>query len=271
MTDAAARAIATDKTARNIGRTLPRVVARFLVNSDVRSQLKTEGSTLLVDHADGEFRMHSARAGAQLPVRSVAARAARADIGTLDTPWFKPPPRPREFPALNWRTAYEFDAFISYKIRKHLGAARELRNALGRVGYNVWLDEDQIGAADDPRHTKTKEQLIDRLARGVGGSRCTIVFEAELEAIGLPPGWSKADAEATGNVMHSRGTLIAWNWQKLEIDSSSRAIVIRQNHPRLSVIDGGSDITSTVLEHRNITPSELVPAIARAIDYFKNT
>jgi hypothetical protein len=272
VTDAAARAVATNQTARNVGNALARTVARALANPEVRSQLQSEGRTLLVDHANGEFRMSPAPAGGHLPVRPVAARSARADIEASDAPWFKPPPRPREFPALNWRGEYEFDAFISYKIRKHLDAARELRDALGRAGYKVWLDEDQIGAADDPWHTKTKEHLIDRLVRGVVGSRCTIVFEAQLEAVALPPGWSKADAEARGNVMHSEsGALIAWNWQKLEIDSSSRAIVIRPNRPHLSVFDGVHDITRTVLGGKEIAPSELAPAIARAIDHFKNT
>ncbi len=271
VTDAAARAVARDQTARTVADVLACEVARVLVEPGVRSQLQSESRTLLVDHVDGDFRMSSVPAGATLPVRPVAARAARADIGPSDPPWFKPPPRPREFPALSWRGEYEFDAFISYKIRRHRSAARELRDALGRLGYKVWLDEDQIGAADDPWYTKTKQQLIDRLVHGVMRSRCTIVFEAQLEAVALPPGWSKADAEARGNVMHADGgALIAWNWQKLELDSCSHAIVIREHRPHLSVIDGVRDITWAVLGGQDPAPSQWVPAIARAIDHFKN-
>jgi len=189
-----------------------------------------------------------------------------------DVAHFKSPPRPGDFPALKWREEWKFDAFISYKIRRHLAAARELRNELTRLHYKVWLDEDQIGAADDPWHTKTKDQLIDHLVHGVGRSRCTVIFEAQLEAVALPQGWSRAYAEIRANVMHSdEGALIAWNWQKLEIDSSSRKIVIREGRPHVSVIDGVHDITGFLFGDENIAPNKLSAAIANAIDHFKKS
>jgi hypothetical protein len=113
---------------------------------------------------------------------------------------------------------------------------------------------------------------MEHLILGVGGSRCTVVFEAELEAVALPPGWSKADAEFRGNVMRSgEGALIAWNWQKLEIDSSSRIIVVRESLPHVSVIDGGRDITRLVFGDEDVTPHKLSAAIATAIDHFKKS
>ncbi len=273
VTDAAARAIAANQGARQIDDALACKAARVLQHSEVRETLRYEGRTLLIDHADGQFRWLSAPAGAPVPARAVAVSKSPAPGAEIpDVPHFKSPPRPGEFPALNWREEWKFDAFISYKIRKHLAAARELRNHLTRLHYNVWLDEDQIGAADDPWHTKTKEQLIDHLAHGVGRSRCTVVFEAQLEAVALPQGWSKADAEIRGNVMRSwEGTLIAWNWQKLEIDSSSRIIVIREGRPHVSVIDEIRDITSSLLGDGDITPDRLSAAIATAIDHFKKS
>ncbi len=70
--------------------------------------------------------------------------------------------------------------------------------------------------------------------------------------------------------MHSEeGALIAWNWQKLEIDSSSRIIVIRERRPHVSVVDGGRDITRAVLGNEDVAPPKLSASIAKAIDHFR--
>jgi hypothetical protein len=104
---------------------------------------------------------------------------------------------------------------------------------------------------------------------GVGRSRCTVIFEAELEALALPPGVSNADAEFRANVMHSdEGALISWSWRKLQIDSSSRMIVIRERRPYVSVFDGIQDITSFLLGNEDIDSNGLSAAI---IDHFKSS
>jgi len=157
-----ARAIAANRNARHIDDALACEVARVLHRSEMREKLQSEGRILLIDHADGRFRGLSVPAGTPVPARSVAV-SKRPPPGAKipHVARFKFPPRRGEFPALKWREEWEFDVFISYRIRKHLAAARQLRNELTRLHYKVWLDEDQIGAADDPRHMKV-ERAADR-------------------------------------------------------------------------------------------------------------
>jgi hypothetical protein len=273
VTAAAARAIAEEKAptlgrARHLDEALASL-AELAWSRDPTEfeRMRADQHTLVIEHAGDDFHVRWLAAGVAPPGSPAADRtpsAANRDERSLaDTQR-----RPRAFPALAWSESPRFDAFISYKIRKHRDAARELRAELARRGCEVWMDEDRIGVAG--MIAQTKEQIVNALIDGVAGSRCTIVFEAALEAVALPPGVSRHQVEASGRVMHSsEGALIAWNWQKLEIDSSSRLIAIREGRPRLTITIDGRDVTSTVLETGDVTEYEFFDAVFKAVEWFR--
>ncbi|KMO31262.1 hypothetical protein VQ03_27460 [Methylobacterium tarhaniae] len=265
VSDAAALVLAAQDNARNLDSELRLQVGRLFRDQKLVGALRTTGKTLLLDYAYGCFSWLAAEGG------DTESKRVSMPISELGPPLLSATSRPRDFPALSWQTEWKFDAFISYKISKHLPTARALRDDLARLGYTVWLDEDQIGGPDDPWRKKTREQLIKHLMNGVGCSRCTIVFETVLEAVLLPPGCSPSEPRLAESVMRTgEGVLVAWNWQKLEIDSSSRTIVIHEGSRGLTVSDGTQDITASLFMGSNIAAIGLTAAICKAIDRFRN-
>ncbi|MGE7471990.1 hypothetical protein ACQKLX_21295 [Bosea sp. NPDC003192] len=265
LSDAAALVLAAQNNARNLDFELSLQAARVFRDEQLVESLRSTGRTLLLDYVDGRLSW--------LAVEGGETQAERVSLPIYESgpPLLSAPARPGDFPALSWRTEWKFDAFISYKIRKHLPAARTLRDDLARLGYTAWLDEDQIGGPDDPWRKKTREQLIKHLVDGVGCSRCTIVFQTVLEAVALPPGWSASEPRLAESVMRtSEGVLVAWNWQKLEIDASSRTIVIHEGNDGLTVTDGAQDITASLFRGGDIAAIGLTAAISKAIDRFRS-
>ncbi|MGJ4859496.1 hypothetical protein ACN6KF_005523 [Labrys sp. La1] len=265
VSHAAARSLAAQDNARDLSLELRLQVGRAFRDEELVESLRAAGRTLLLDYRDPRFTWMAVEGGGTQGLR------VSPSIPEPGPPLLGDRTRPRDFPALDWRTEWRFDAFISYKIRKHLFAARALRDDLSRLGYTAWLDEDQIGGPDDPYQKKTREQLIKHLVDGVGCSRCTIVFETVLEAVALPPGLSASDSHLAESVMRTgEGALVAWNWQKLEIDSSSQTIVIHEGSRDLTVSDGAQDITASLFTCWEIATIGLTAAICKAIDQFRS-
>lgn len=268
VTDRAALAPDMDRNPRNIYDVLALQVARALNRSEVREVVLSGTRTLIIDHTGKNFHVRYGEAPRVSLTRSAISNG-RDFLKSADR---QPPflaPRPADFPALTWRPNWSFDVFISYKIRKHREMVLALRDGLQSLDHRVWLDEDQIGVADDPWYRKTRDQLIDRLVSGVGGSRCTVVFEAELEAVARQAGAHGLSGETEHTMRSDEGALVAWNWQKLEIDSSSRVIVVRPPSPYVTIVVDGEDITSLVFRNVENVRQSLTTTVATAIDYFK--
>lgn len=239
ITTRAAEAIARYGNTRSMDAPIRLALARTGLLPDQREELAVLGQAILIDYVNDTFKTSICKA-ADLPDPK----------RTADTPSPAPAPafnltprdRPDHIPALDWRTEHRFDAFISYKFRKHHKLARALFEELKGIGYSIWFDADEIGTPEDREVDWSKDHLIERLVEGVGGSRTTIVFEAALEAVAIPLGVTQEQAEAEalarGNVMYDSFGLVAWNWQKLEIDSSSRLITIREDKSGYVVLRG---------------------------------
>ncbi len=123
----------------------------------------------------------------------------------------------------------EYDVFIIYKHRRNSGQAREVADALRANGLRVWFDVDTLNLKEGV--PVKNDALASQLIAAVKSSRVAVVFEAQQEAIVLPPGMTKEDAISSGMVMvDDWGNLIAWNWQKLEIDTAKSVIDVNPDN-----------------------------------------
>lgn len=120
----------------------------------------------------------------------------------------------------------KYDVFVSYKHSRHAADATSLVETLRRGGLTIWFDVDQLVKKNET--WISKPELVSTLQSAVQQSRLSVVFAAAMEAVALPPGMTKEAALATGDCMvdEENGALIAWNWQKLEIDGSDAFIAV---------------------------------------------
>jgi hypothetical protein len=123
-------------------------------------------------------------------------------------------------------TGEEYDVFISYKRSRNAIQARHVADALRSKGLRVWFDVDVLNLRED-EHVN-RDELATYLMAAVKLSRIVVVFAAQMEALVLPPGMTKSDAILSGDSMidETSGAIIAWNWQKLEIDSANRFVQV---------------------------------------------
>jgi DNA-binding LacI/PurR family transcriptional regulator len=80
-------------------------------------------------------------------------------------------------------------------------------------------------------------QLVDILTSAVRQARCSVVFEAELELVLLPPGMTREAALSSMQAMDVDGALVAWNWQRIEIDAAQRFVAIYNGAKRVMAHD----------------------------------
>jgi hypothetical protein len=71
----------------------------------------------------------------------------------------------------------------------------------------------------------------------VKSARLSVVFEAQLEGVVLPSGLSEKEALRSQQCMIENDSLVAWNWQKLEVDNSNSFVAV---HPEFFVTESGS-------------------------------
>lgn len=126
-----------------------------------------------------------------------------------------------------------YDVFVSYRTRNFAQQAATIAESLSSGGYRVWFDRRILSTKEETGVTRTKEELISLLTAAVRDSRCSLIFEAELEAVAMPPYLTREEALARGYVMVHRGALVAWNWQLLEIEASEKAMTV---HARSSLV-----------------------------------
>lgn len=125
-----------------------------------------------------------------------------------------------------------FDLFVSYKTRRFVDRASWLTERLSDLGYRVWFDRKVLDQKTGGR--RDKDELIEILVSAVEAARCSVVFEAELEKVLLLPGMSEEDALRAKMAMKAEhGALVAWNWQKLEIDASANSVSIHPSSQRV--------------------------------------
>lgn len=125
-----------------------------------------------------------------------------------------------------------FDLFVSYKTRRFAEQASWLTERLSGLGYRVWFDQKVLDRKTDGRWGM--DELIDILVSAVEAAHCSVVLEAELEMVMLLPGMSEEDALTDKSAMKTEhGTLVAWNWQKLEIDASATSVSIHPSSQRV--------------------------------------
>lgn len=164
----------------------------------------------------------------------------------------------------------KFDIFLSYKTRRYAGEARKVAHTLGAQGYRVWFDEDVLNSKGGLGKRYTKGQLIDILTRAVKQCRCSVVFEAELEKVAMPSGINMQEEYRKKTIMLTESGPIAWNWQKLEIDASSKSIAIHPSSRMIFAFDKGIEISHNISLPREAytNTSMLLQRILRSLDYF---
>jgi hypothetical protein len=164
----------------------------------------------------------------------------------------------------------KFDVFVSYKTRRYASEAGEVAQTLGNLGYRVWFDKDVLGSKGGGEHY-TKEQLIDILAQAVKDSRCSVVFEAELEKVMLLPGMKIEEECQKKTIMLIDSQPVAWNWQKLEIEASSKVVAIHPSSKMIFIFDNGTDVSDAIgLPTRFYADlTELLQIILQSLNYFK--
>jgi hypothetical protein len=162
------------------------------------------------------------------------------------------------------------DIFVSYKTKRYANEAREVAHTLGVLGYEVWFDEDVLNSKSGSYKIYTKDQLIDILPKAVRRCRCSVVFEAELEKVMLPPGTNIEEECRKKTIMLTESGPIAWNWQKLEIDASSKAIAIHPSSSMIFVFDKGVEVSHDIslLTEPYIDSSMLLQRILWCLNFF---
>ncbi|MBY5353667.1 TIR domain-containing protein [Rhizobium leguminosarum] len=135
---------------------------------------------------------------------------------------FRLVPKPK---AIKAKIVGNFDVFVSYKRRDNAHYARTIVEHLQWLGYSVWFDEQVI--ALKVKEIVNKSELAKFIVEAVNSCQIVVVFEAKKEAVAVPPG-EEEDHEISfrDTTMDDAGTLIAWNWQKLEIDNARELIGI---------------------------------------------
>lgn len=134
---------------------------------------------------------------------------------------FKTTPKPLVFDD----SAY--DVFICYKIARHATQAAWLHSALTDLGYRVWFDKEVLDKMQDRPERFEKEHLISILTNAIRHSRCTVVFEAAMHAVVLPPGSTEEQTLANRSTMKGpKELLVAWDWQILEIGATEHGVAI---------------------------------------------
>ena len=130
------------------------------------------------------------------------------------------------------------DVFISYRTIRNAKDAGWLTKKLREQGLSVWLDKDSL---DIPKNADLhiKAKLIRKLVAAVRTSRCMIAFAASMQPFRLPAGYTEEDALRRGLAMRQDAALIAWNWQKLEIDHAADVLIIDTTIKNTYVIQGG--------------------------------
>lgn len=162
------------------------------------------------------------------------------------------------------------DIFISYKTQSYANEARKVAHILGILGYQVWFDEDVLNSKSGLGKSYTKEQLIDILSRAVKQCQCSIVFEAELEKVAMPPGTNIEQECRKKTIMLTESGYIAWNWQKLEIDASSEAIAIHPTSRMIFVFNKKIEISHDIGLPREPYANSIIllQRILQSLDYF---
>ena len=160
-------------------------------------------------------------------------------VGLEDTPpWSGDPPRRNvnyifeivgKPKALSAAMEDKYDVIISYKQRRNAAQARYVADALRSKGLKVWFDVDVLNLRDD-EHVN-RDVLAAYLVAAIKSCRIAVVFAAQMEAVALPPGTTESGALSGGGTMFDdrSGAIIAWNWQKLEIDNAKRMVAVHQN------------------------------------------
>jgi hypothetical protein len=119
-----------------------------------------------------------------------------------------------------------YDVFISYRHARNKELAQQLAARLaGRV--SIWMDEQSLEV--DETVPSVKLRLIRELVLAVRASRCSIIFALGSKPFYLPAGMSRDEALRRGFAMpapYDDSALVAWNWQKLELDHSGVAFII---------------------------------------------
>jgi len=162
------------------------------------------------------------------------------------------------------------DIFVSYKTQKYANEAREVANALVTQGYKVWFDEYVLNSKGNLGKRYTKEQLIDILSKAVKKCRCSVIFEAELEKIVMAPSVNAEEECQKKTIMITESGPIAWNWQKLEIDASSKAIAIHPSSKMIFVFSNGIEASSDIgLPRKPYTDTSIIlQRILQSLSYF---
>ena len=163
-----------------------------------------------------------------------------------------------------------FDVFLSYKTRRNIAEARKIKQALAALGYHVWFDKDVLNCKSGLGKHYTKEQLIDILTEAVKRCQCSIVFEAELEAVAITPDINIQEEYRKKTLMLTESGPIAWNWQKLEIGASSKSIAIHPSSNMIFVFDKGIEISHNIGLPREVysNTSMLLQRTLQSLDYF---
>jgi len=122
-----------------------------------------------------------------------------------------------------------YDVFVSYKHNRDSDRATKVVQRLRDHGLRVWFDIDQLALKE--QGPIDKAELVAALTNAVKSSRTSVIFAAAMERVELLPGMTREQALATEHCMidENTGGLIAWNWQKLEIDASEKFVAVHPN------------------------------------------
>jgi hypothetical protein len=138
----------------------------------------------------------------------------------------------------NRPASFSTDVFISYRTIRNAQDAEGLAKKLREQGLTVWLDKDSLNVPADA-DLNIKAELILKLTAAVRASRCMIAFAASMQPFRLPAGYTEEDALRRGLAMRQDASLIAWNWQKLEIDHAADVLIIDTTINNTYVIQDG--------------------------------
>ena len=168
------------------------------------------------------------------------------------------------------RTTESYDVFISYKTRRYANEAELLAQHLIQLGYKVWFDKYVLDNRNIYGKHYPNAELIEILKHAVRASKCSVIFEAELERIQVAYLKANMSSNAVTDSRIHTGSKLAWSWQKLEIDNSSKTIEIYVSSMRVGVHDGEKNITQQIGFGVNtyVDTTELFKMILQAVEYF---
>ena len=168
------------------------------------------------------------------------------------------------------KTTKPYDVFISYKTRRYADEAEMLAQHLIQLGYKVWFDKYVLDTRNIYGKHYPNAELIEILKNAVRASKCSVIFEAELERIQVAYFTANASSNLVTDSRIHTGSKLAWSWQKLEIDNSSKTIEIYVSSMKVGVHDGEKDITQQIGFRVNtyVDTIELFKMIFQAVEYF---